>query len=211
MSKHEILTYSSLKTDVLSYCERTDDSDVEEQLPRLIMLAEQRLASEVRGLGFLRILKSVLEAGNPVVRKPETWRETASFRVFSTSRNSPVFKRSYEFCRSYASDSGIKRTPRYYADYDFNHFYIAPSPDKNYEFEIAFYERPVPLSDENETNWTTENAPQLLLYATLLEAQVYLKNDVRIETFKQLYLQAAQSVLNESARREIDRSSGQGG
>lgn len=203
-----IMTWSTLIDDVLSYCER-DDEETRNQIPRLIMLAENRLSSEVRGLGFIRVLRSNMEAGNPVIVKPETWRETSSMRVFSTSKARTLYKRQYEFCRTYMDDIGEKRTPKYYTDYDYNHLFVTPSPDRAYDFELVFYERPVPLSVENQTNWTTVNAPQLLLYATLLEAQVFLKKDERIATFNSLYDRAAQSVLTESLRRDIDRSSGQ--
>lgn len=202
------MTWSQLIEDVLAYCER-DDDETRAQMPRLISLAENRLASEVRGLGFIRVLKGTMEAGNPIIDKPETWRETSSFRVFSSTRSQTIYKRQYEFCRQYSNDSGIKRTPKYYADYDFNKFFVVPSPDKFYDFELVFYERPKPLSKQNETNWTTINAPQLLLYATALETVIFLKDDARIATFKDMYLQAAQSILMESARREVDRSSGQ--
>lgn len=208
MSLQETMTWTSLIQDVLNYCERSDQ-ETRDQLPRLIVLAENRLASEVRGLGFIRVLKGNMEAGNPVIDKPETWRETSSFRVFSSTRTQTIYKRQYEFCRAYSSDTGVKRTPKYYSDYDFNKFFVVPSPDRAYDFELVFYERPVPLSKQNETNWTTVNAPQLLLYATLIEAAAFLKQDARVETFKSLYLQSAQSIMLESARREIDRSSGQ--
>lgn len=205
----EIMTWSSLCTDILSYCERPTDKQVIAQLPRLIQLAENRIASEVRGLGFLRVLKGTMTGGNPVIDKPATWRESSSLRLMIGTQTKTVYKRSYEYCRAYCEDTSVKRTPRFYADYDFAHFFVAPSPDKNYDFELVFFEKPMQLSKENETNWTTVHAPQLLLYAALLEAQVYLKNDARIETFKGLYIQAAQAVMEESHRREIDRSSGQ--
>lgn len=209
MSHHNTMTYSSLIADVMSYCER-NDKETADQIPRFISLAENRLASEVRGLGFLRVLRASLEAGNPIVQKPETWRETSSFRVISSTKSSTVYKRSYEFCRTVSDDTGKKATPRFYSDYDFNKFFIVPSPDRNYDFEIVFYEKPTPLSKQNETNWTTVHAPQLLLYATLLEAQVFIKNDERIATFQNLYVQASQSVLIESQRRVQDHSNGQG-
>ena len=204
----EIMTYSSLIEDVLSYCERKNDEEVANQIPRLIMLAEHRLASEVRGLGFLRVLRGTMEAGNPVIQKPANWRESSSLRLAIGTKHRTVYKRTYEYCRAYCDDTSIKKTPRFYADYDFNKFFVTPSPDKNYDFELVFFERPMPLGKENETNWVTQHAPQLLLYATLIEASAYLKNDARIDTFKGLYIQAAQAVLEESRRREIDRSSG---
>lgn len=205
----EIMTWSSLKTDIVAYCERQDEETIL-QIPRLIMLAENRLSSEVRGLGFLRVLKGVMEAGNPVIDKPTNWRESSSMRVVVGTKQKTVFKRTYEFCRAYGDDSGIKRTPRYYADYDFNKFFVVPSPDSAYEFELVYFEKPLPLNAENETNWVTDHAPQLLLYATLLEAQLFLKSDQRIDGIKSFYIQASQAVLEESRRRELDRSSGQG-
>lgn len=205
-----IITWSTLMETVPRYCERVNDPELIDEMPRLIMLAENRLSSEVRGLGFIRVLRASMQAGNAVIEKPETWRETSSFRVFSGTKSHTVYKRNYEFCREYGSDTGVKRTPKYYADYDYDKFFVVPSPDRNYEFELVFYERPVALSKQNETNWTTVNAPQLLLYATLLEANVFLKNSARVDEFKNLYLQASQSVLIESQRREVDRSSGQG-
>lgn len=208
-NKTEIMTWTSLQEDVLSYCERKEDEDVIAQIPRCIMLAENRLASEIRGLGFLRIARGTMQSGNPVIEKPENWRESSSFHLLYGTKHITVFKRTYEYCRAYCEDTAIKRTPRYYSDYDFSHFFLVPSPDKDYDFELSYFERPAPLGAENETNWTTMNAPQLLLYATLIEAQVYLKNDQRAETFKGMYIQAAQAVLEESRRRELDRSSGQ--
>ena len=47
----EALTYDSLLSDVQIYAER-DDAPFVSQIPRFVMLAENRLASEVRGLGF---------------------------------------------------------------------------------------------------------------------------------------------------------------
>ena len=204
----EIMTYSSLIKDVLSYCERPNDEDVINQIPRLIMLAEQRLASEVRGLGFLRVLKGTMEMGNPVIPKPANWRESSSMRLFYGTQHKTVYKRSYEYCRAVCDDTAIKRIPRFYADYDFNKFFLVLSPDTNYDFELVFFEKSVPLSKENETNWVTAHAPQLILYATLIEASAYLKNDARIETFKGLYLQAPQAVVEESRRRERGRAAG---
>lgn len=209
MSHSNQMTYSTLIEDVIAYCQRNDE-ETRHQIPRLIALAETRIASEVRGLGFIRVLRSSMQAGNPVIEKPETWRETSSFRVFSSTKAHTLYKRHYEFCRAYEDDTGVKRTPRYYADYDFNKFFVVPSPDREYSFELVFYEKPIPLSSENETNWTTNYAPQLILYATLIEAQVFLQNPARLAEFKDLYLQAAQSVLLESSRRVIDHSSGQG-
>jgi hypothetical protein len=52
----------------------------------------------------------------------------------------------------------------------------------------------------------TEYAPDLLTYATLLEATPFLKNDERIATWQAMYDRAAQALNGEDLKRILDRS-----
>lgn len=194
----ESLTYDSLLTDVQTYAER-DDQPFVTQLPRFVMLAENRLASEVRGLGLQNYVNSVL-TGN-TIQKPARWRETVSFNITVGPDIAFLYPRTYDYCRAFAPDPSQTGVPRYYADYGYEHFLIAATPDQNYPFEISYYERPEPLSDANQTNWTTQYAPQLLLYATLLEAQPFLKRAERIAEFQGMYDRALQGIAQETTRR----------
>lgn len=201
------MTYDSLLQDVQTYCERTDTPFVD-QLPRFVMLAENRLASESKPLGFLRVVTGNL-SGNTMV-KPERWRKTKSFSIIIGAERKYLFERGYEFCRSYAPDQSKLGTPMYYADYDYEHFFIAPSPDQEYYFELQYYERPQPLSSVNQTNWTTQYAPQLLLYATLMEAMPFLKTSERIPEFQALYDRAMSFITQENTERMVDNSAVRG-
>lgn len=197
----EAMTYSSLVEDVQNYCERSDDPFVN-QIPRFIMMAENRIASEAKPLGFLRVVEGNLD-GN-VLKKPARWRKTKSFALVNGIKRWYLMDRSYEFCRSYAPNAATAGEPRYYADYDYEHFFIAPTPDLQYYFELQYYERPAPLSEINQTNWTTQYAPQLLLYATLMEAMPFLKTSERIPEFQGLYDRALAAVSKEDMERAID-------
>lgn len=112
--------------------------------------------------------------------------------------------RSYEFCCDYWPDRTQTGLPKYYSDYDFNYLFIVPTPQIAYPFEINFYQRPMPLSATNQTNWFTEFSPDMLLYASLLEAAPYLKNDQRIPTWKDYYLQASSAIKVENRERIND-------
>lgn len=112
--------------------------------------------------------------------------------------------RSYEFCCSYWPDRTAKGNPKFYADYDYDNFFIVPTPTIANPFEIIFFQRPEPLSLSNQQNWFTENSPDMLLYASLLESAPYLKNDERIPTWKDYYLQAANSIKLENQERKND-------
>lgn len=200
------MTYDSLLTDVRRYLERgfTAESDeiVYEQLPRLITLGERRIARELKIEGFIRAVNTNLIAGTNVYRKPDRWRDTISMTV----AGSPIFARSYEYCRSYWPDETERAAPQFYADYDYQHWLITPTPSTSQQLEILYYEQPAFLGEDNQTNYLTEYAPDVLLYATLLEATPFLKNDERIQTWQGMYDRAAQALAGEDMKRVMDRT-----
>ena len=187
------MTYDSLLVDLRRYLERgfTQDSDqiVYDQLPRLITLGE-------------RAVQTPLQAGVAVYLKPDRWRDTVSMTV----NGSPIFARSYEYCRNYWPDEAETAAPQFYADYDYQHWLITPTPDAADTWEILYYEQPALLGDDFQTNWLTEYAPDLLLYAALLEATPFLKKDERIQTWQAMYDRAAQAISGEDLKRILDRS-----
>lgn len=209
----EALTYNSLLTDISGYAERTDDAFVA-QRARFVMLAENRIASEARGLGLNVSVTDNLVVGHPgsALAKPARWRETASLTIgigSSFNRRQSLKLRSYEYCRKYWPDPTLTEQPVYYADWDWGHFLISPSPALAYPYELIFFERPTPLDVANQTNWTTAYAPQLLLFGCLLEASAWVKNADLIKTWQDGYDRALKQVEFESKRRLVDRSNTQ--
>lgn len=205
MTTPAAMTYDSLIKDIEEYAERHDKPFID-QIPRFIMLCENRIASEVRGLGLLKVVNSTMNSN--VIPKPTRWRETASINFTASGKRKDIKLRTYEYCRKFAPDESKTGEPRFYADYGYEHWLIVPTPGTTYPFELSFYERPEPLSPMNQTNWTTQHAPQLLLYGSLLEAQSFLKQDARMDTFKGLYGNAAEAVTMEAKRRAFDRNYG---
>jgi hypothetical protein len=123
-----------------------------------------------------------------------------------TVTGSPIFARSYEYCRSYWPNEAETGAPQFYADYDFQHWLITPTPVAASTLEILYYEQPALLGDDLQTNWLTEYAPDLLLYATLLEASPFLKNDERTGMWQAMYDRSAKALSGEDLGRITDRS-----
>jgi len=62
------------------------------------------------------------------------------------------------------------------------------------------------LDDDNQDNWLTKYAPDALLYAVLLEATPFLKNDERIATWQAMYDRASAALSGEDMKRMLDRA-----
>lgn len=195
------MTYDSLLQDLQSYCERSDDPFIS-QLPRFVMLAENRIASEAKPFGLVRTVSGTISQN--IIAKPVRWRKTKSFSLLIGAERKYLYERGYEFLRSYWPNASLVDKPYYYADYDYEHFFVAPTPDMGYSFELQYYERPEPLSESNQTNWTTQYAPQVLLYACLREAMPFLKTSERIAEFDGLYTAAFSAIIKEDGERVTD-------
>jgi len=200
-----VLTYDSLTSTVLQYLERKD-SAVINAIPTFISLAEFEIAEQIKTLGQLQVVESTMTASNPVLQKPARWRKTVSMSVTVDGKKQPVLLRRYEYQKNYWPDSSLTDVPLFYSDIDWDHWYLAPTPDQAYTFEVLYYERVSPLSSTNQTNWITQNAPNAMLFGTLLQAMPFLKNDAR-QIFQQKYTEALQALKTEDVARVGDRQS----
>ena len=198
-----VLTYDSLTSTVLQYLERKDKAVVD-AIPVFITLAEFEIAEQIKTLGQLQVAETNVTAGNPVMQKPARWRKTVSMNVTVNGKKQPVLLRKYEYLKNYWPDASQTSNPLFYADTDWDHWYLAPTPDQDYAMEVLYYERLAPLSSTNQTNWITQNAPNAMLFGTLLQAMPFLKNDQR-QIFQQKYSEAMQVLKGEDVARVGDR------
>lgn len=205
------LTFTSLQEDMRRYLERGAlvDTTVYEQLPRLINLAERAIAQEMKFQGFISVVVSTLVQGTSVYQKPDRWRETTSMN-FGTgddeNTRQSLYPRSYEYLRAYWPNSSTQGVPLFYADYDYEHWLVAPTPDADYPWEINYYQQPPLLDDANQTNWLSDYLPNALLYRALLEATPFLKNDERIPVWQQMYAAYMQATNTQDLQKIVDRS-----
>ena len=212
------MTYTSLFSDLQNYLERgtPNDSLVFAQLPELINFGERRCARELKVLGFIVPAVFTLQAGLAVYAKPDRWRQTVSINVSAnpvgTSVRQQVFPRVYEYIRSYWPDDtqtlttvyGSPGPPKFYADYNYQNWIFAPTPDAAYPAEVLYYEEPALLGPANQSNWLTQYAPRLLLYACMIETLLFLKKDASVP--QALYDREAAVLNGEDTDKILDRT-----
>lgn len=213
------VNYTSLLADMQNYLERggseQTDPTVFNQLPRLINAAERKLAQDLKLLGQIEVMvdaPSGLQIGNSVQSKPDRWRGTVSMNYGcgpSNNSRTPLFPRSYEYCRYYWPDSTVTddaQPPLFYADYDYQHWLIVPTPPANYPLEVLAYMQPPLLDQSNQTNFWTNYTPNLLLYGALLEATPFLKDDPRLQTWQAMWAAEIQTLNTQDLQRIMDRA-----
>ena len=204
MTVAAVMTYDSLVNDISTYLERTDQATLD-KIPTFIMLAEQVLAAEIKFLGNLTVQQSTMVATQPVIDKPARWHKTVSMNVVVAGERRPVLLRKYEYLREYWPDATQTDVPKFYCDYDYTHWLVAPTPALAYTFEVIYYERIQPLDSSNQTNWFTIYAPQAMLYGSLLQAMPFLKNDERIPMWQGQYVKIVNVLKTEDLTRIADR------
>lgn len=191
--------YSSLKTSVASYLAR---SDLTNQIPDFIRLAEERLARDLRTRKMLVVARADTTASDSTVGLPTDFLEMRDMHLRTTPVQSLTYRSPNAFyAGSRTTDSGKP------IDYTIlaSEIQFAPVPDTTYSIQMLYYAKPQYLSDTNITNAFLANYPDALLYAALGEAEPYLMNDARLQTWAALYDRAI-TAINTS-----DQSSEYGG
>jgi len=200
MSGAYVMTYSNLVEDVQRYMER-DDAGFVAQIPSLIGLAESAIAAELKTLLQLTVVETTLATNQVILEKPARWRKTVSLKV----NGAPIVMRSQDYVAMYQSQS-TAGTPKFYAEYDYNNWAIAPAPSAASSIEIIYYSEIQKLDTSNQTNLFTRECPQAMLFGTLLQAQGYLKSLDKLPVWKSYYTDSLAALKKEDNSRRIDRN-----
>lgn len=181
-------SYSDLQTTIAGYLAR---SDLTTQIPDFIRLAETRLRRDLRIRQMLKSVTTSTVASDSTVELPSDFLEVRDL-VIDGSPPQPL---------NYSSPSAFTRNARTWEsgkplDYTVlaNDFQLAPIPDAVYTVKMLYFAAPAFLSDTNTSNVFLANTPDVLLYGSLLEAEPYLMNDARINTWGTMFDRAIASV-----------------
>lgn len=200
MTNAYVQTYDNLVADVINYMERNDPQFVA-QIPSLIGLAESAIAAELKTYLQLTVVETTLAQNQVILSKPARWRKTVSIKA----NGRPILLRSQDYVAQYQSESTAGDV-KYYADYDYNNWAFAPAPAADTDIEIIYYSEIQPLDSANQQNLFTREAPQAMLFGTLLQAQGYLKALDKLPVWKQYYTDTINALKKEDNSRRVDRN-----
>jgi hypothetical protein len=183
-----LATYSDLKTTVANYLARTD---LTTQIPDFIRFAELRLRRELRIRQMLKSVTTTTTGGDPTVALPSDFLEARDFYVSTNPIQPLTYVSPAIFSRN--TNTTFSGKPLNYTILA-SEFKLSPVPDSTYTLEMLYFAAPTFMDDTVSSNTFMANAPDALLYASLLEAEPYLMNDARINTWGSLYDRAISTL-----------------
>jgi len=191
-------TYTTLKTAIQDYLESTESTFVT-NLPTFITTAEERIFKNVQLDDFRKNQVGNLTASGTYLECPTDYLAPFSLAVIDSSSNyNFLLLKQVSFIRDFTPNASTTGLPKYYAEFDDNTFIVAPTPDSAYEVELHYYYRPASLTTTSgsETTWLSKNAPNAMLYGSLVEACTYLKNYEAIPAYESKFQEALLGLKN---------------
>jgi len=165
-----ISNYATLQTTVTSWLHR-DDANLTSLVPDFITLAEAKLNRLLR----LRAQETTATGTvSATVALPTSFIGMRSLTVSAGGKSYPL---TYVTPELITSETG---QPTSYSIVGDN--LVFQNSATGYTYTLVYY---VPFAALSAgVNWLITNAPDVYLYATLLEAAPYMKNDARIATWR---------------------------
>ena len=96
------------------------------------------------------------------------------------------------FIREAYPVSSTTGVPKYYALFDDDTFILGPTPNANFTVELHYVYRPTSITTSADgTSWLGTNAPDALLYGSLVQAYSFMKGEADlIANYTQQYNEA---------------------
>lgn len=200
------MTYDELVTNIRNYTEVNSNVFTNAVINTFITMAENRILRDIDLDVFKKESTGTMTSGNKFLSAPS---DILTHRyMMITNSGDQIFLdfRDTSFMKEYWADGSETGVPKYYSVWDQNTFYVAPTPNSNYSVELGYIYRPSQLSSTNPTTWISNNAPEALLYACLIQAYSYTKGPTEmLAFFDASYKQAIQGLgIEQQGRRRRD-------
>jgi hypothetical protein len=171
-------TFTTLKSAIQDYTQNTESTFVAD-LSIIIQQGEDRIVKSVELPNFRKNVTGTFTSGNQYLATPSDYLYPFSLAVLDDSNNySYLLNTDVSFIREAYPSASTTGTPKHYAQFDDTTFIVGPSPSSNLNAELHYYYIPQSITASADgTSWLGTNAPELLLYASLIEAYTFMKGE----------------------------------
>ena len=190
-------TYSSLKTAIQDYLDNSETTFTN-NLDNFIQTTEERILKAVQLPVFRKNVTGSVTASDTYLAAPDDFLSPFSLALIDGSSNySYLLLKHVSWIRDYTPAVATTGEPLYYAIFDNDSFILAPTPNSNYNVELHYYYRPNSLTTVSSSSqtWLSENAPNAMLYGSLVEGAVFMKSDPQTIALYETKFQEALGML----------------
>jgi len=200
------MNYTDLVLNIRRYTDVDSNVFSDAVIDTFITMAENRILRDIDLDYFKKESTGTLTSGNKFLGAPSDLLTHRYLMVTVSGDQVFLDFRDTSFMKEYWPDGTDTGVPKYYSVWDQDTFYVAPTPSANLPVEIGYIYRPAQLSSLNPTTWISNNAPEALLYACLIQAYSFTKGPPdMLNYFNQSYQQAIQGLgMEQQGRRRRD-------
>ena len=214
------MTFAELLQKVRDYTEVDSNVLTDSILDSMIRDAELRIFREVDADYAREYATANLNINSPYLQLPNATSTSGltstrraiivrSFLVYDSTQSPRtkeyLDKKDTSFIFEYNS-TGATGVPKYYANWKETTLIMAPTPNAQYQVQLSYIYTPDHLSTTNTTTYLSDNVPDLLFYATMMQAYEFLKGPMDMyKVYSDKYNVAIQSfALEQMGRRRRD-------
>ena len=192
------MNYGALVAAIKSY---TESDFSEDNVNLFITQAEESIYNSVQIAYLRKNVTGAITINNKYLAVPDDWLDTYSLALIDGSGNyNYLINKDVNFIREAFPLPTATGTPEYYALFDDNAFILGPTPDAGYSAELHYYYYPTSITSGNtdsNTTWIGDNYSTVLLYGSLLEANIFLKGEPDVMEGYQKRYDAALGALKQ--------------
>jgi hypothetical protein len=200
------MTYTELVTKIRDYTEVDSNVLTATIINGFIENAEFRILRDVDSDNNRKYATASVVVTQKYFNTPTDLLVIRSAQVFNTDGTiSFLDVRDMTFINEY-NQSNTTGIPKYYANWDEDTVIVAPTPDQAYTIQLNYILKPTGLSSNTANTYLSQQFPNGLLYACLVEAYGFLKGPQdMLQYYENRYKQAIEGFsLEQMGRRRTD-------
>ena len=178
------MNYSELVQAIKDYTENTETTFVS-NIPTFVRQAEERIHRTVMIPELRKNVTASTTATNRFLARPSDFLAPFSIAVIDGDGDYTfLIDKDVNFIREAYPSTATAGLPKYYAEFDGDvesnnspgHFILGPTPDADYGVQLHYYFDPPSIVDSG-TSWLGNNAEEVLLYGSLINAYIFMKGE----------------------------------
>ncbi len=205
------MTYTELVQKIRDYTEVSSNVLTESITNDIIRDAELRIMRDVDVDANKRYATAQVISGTRFIDTPQNTLVIRSAQIVDSDGTTNPDNREFLQWRdsSFMSEfnpTNAQGVPKYYSWWDDNSIVLAPTPNATYTIQLNYILKPETLSSTNTNTYISQNFPNGLLYACLVEAFSFLKgpNDL-LQLYEGKYKQVLEGFsIEQMGRRRRD-------